>query len=174
MVRMTIRPIRLLGDPVLNSEAAPVAPDRFDDKLRRLVDDMLDTMDDAGGVGLAANQVGVLQRVFVYDTSMVEGGLRGHVINPTWVAVGDQRQLGNEGCLSVPDLAFDVERHQTVLMQGRDVNNRPISLLAYGLLARCIQHEADHLDGVMYLSKLDVEQYKQAMSEVRTSDWFNS
>ncbi|MDR7329409.1 peptide deformylase [Corynebacterium guangdongense] len=171
---MTIRPIRLLGDPVLNSVASPVALDRFDDKLRRLVDDMLDTMDDAGGVGLAANQVGVLQRVFVYDTSMVEGGLRGHVINPTWVAVGDQRQLGNEGCLSVPDLSFDVERHQTVLMQGRDVANRPVSMLASGLLARCIQHEADHLDGVMYLSKLDVEQYKQAMSEVRASDWFNS
>lgn len=171
---MTIRPIRLLGDPVLTSVAAPVTPDRFDDKLCRLVDDMLDTMDDADGVGLAANQVGVLQRVFVFDTSMVEGGLRGHVINPTWVAVGDQMQYGNEGCLSVPDLSFDVERHQTVLLRGRDVGNRPVTLLASGLLARCIQHEADHLDGVMYLSRLDVEQYKQAMAQVRAADWFTS
>lgn len=174
MVRMTIRPIRLFGDPVLTSAAAPVAPDRFDDKLRRLVGDMLDTMDDAGGVGLAANQVGVLQRVFVFDTSMTQNGLRGHVINPTWVAVGEEMQYGNEGCLSVPDLDFDVERHETVLMQGRDVDNRPVSVLASGLLSRCIQHEADHLDGVMYLSRLDVEQHKQAMSEVRSSDWFNS
>ncbi len=171
---MTIRPIRLLGDPVLKSVASPVAPDRFDDNLRRLVEDMFDTMDDAGGVGLAANQVGVLQRVFVYDTSMVESGLRGHVINPTWVAVGEQMQYGNEGCLSVPDLSFDVERHQTVVMRGHDVEGRPVSVLASGLLARCIQHESDHLDGVMYLSRLDVEQHKQAMAEVRASDWFNA
>lgn len=171
---MTIRPIRLFGDPVLKSVASPVAPERFDDKLRKLVEDMLETMDAAGGVGLAANQVGVLQRVFVYDTTHTESGLRGHVVNPTWVAVGDEMQYGNEGCLSVPDLVFDVERHQTVLLTGRDVENRPVAVEASGLLARCIQHEADHLDGVMYLSRLDMEQHKQAMAEVRASEWFNN
>lgn len=169
---MTIRPIRLYGDPVLASTASPVT--EFDSSLEQLVVDMLDTMDDAGGVGLAANQVGVLQRVFVFDTSAVENGLRGHIINPVWQPVGSDMQYGNEGCLSIPDLDFELERYNTVCLRGYDVGGRKISLVASGLLSRCIQHEADHLDGVMYVTKLDVEQRKKAMAQIRNAEWFQA
>lgn len=168
---MTIREIRLFGDPVLTSQAEEVK--EFDAKLEKLVADMLETMDAAGGVGLAANQIGVLKRVFVFDCSHVEDGLRGHIINPVWEAIGEETQTGPEGCLSIPDITEDTTRWQTVRVTGKDMEGNPISMVASGLMARCIQHETDHLDGILFLKRLDKDSRKQAMSHIRQSEWFN-
>lgn len=168
---MTIREIRLFGDPVLTSQAEEVKD--FDAKLEKLVADMLETMDAAGGVGLAANQIGVLKRVFVFDCSHVEDGLRGHIINPVWEAIGEETQTGPEGCLSIPDITEDTTRWQTVRVTGKDMEGNRISMVASGLMARCIQHETDHLDGILFLKRLDKDSRKQAMSHIRQSEWFN-
>ncbi|MGD7001209.1 peptide deformylase [Corynebacterium halotolerans] len=169
---MTIRDVRIFGDPVLTTPAEKVT--EFDESLAILVQDMLHTMDAHDGVGLAANQVGVTRRVFVYDCSHVEGGQRGHIINPVWTPVGEQTQTGKEGCLSIPDVSVPATRYNTVQLSGRDLNGNPVSLLASGLMARCIQHETDHLDGVLFLKRLDPETRKSAMREIRNSTWFNS
>ncbi|AEX46529.1 peptide deformylase [Corynebacterium diphtheriae] len=168
---MAIRDIRLFGDPVLTTKSSDV--EVFDSSIRNLVNDMLETMDAAGGVGLAANQVGVTKRVFVYDCSHIEDGLRGHIINPVWEPIGEDIQIGPEGCLSIPDVQEETERWMTVSVSGRDVDGNPISLVASGLMARCIQHETDHLDGVLFLRKLDKVHRKDAMAQIRKSEWFN-
>lgn len=167
---MSIRPIRIFGDPVLLSRAEEVTT--FDDSLAQLVQDMLDTMDDAGGVGLAANQIGILKRVFVFDCSHTNGGLRGHIINPVWEAIGEETQTGREGCLSIPGISKETERYLQVKVSGQDKEGKPISMVASGLMARCIQHESDHLDGVLFLKHLTPEKRKEAMREIRESDWF--
>lgn len=169
---MTIRDIRMFGDPVLTTRSEEIT--EFDDSLRGLVEDMLETMDDAGGVGLAANQIGLTRRIFVYDCSHIEDGLRGHIINPVWEAIGDKTQIGTEGCLSIPDISVDTERFETVRVSGRDVDGNHIAMVASGLMSRCIQHETDHLDGVLFLKRLSPERRKEAMATIRTSDWFNS
>lgn len=168
---MTIRPIRLFGDPVLSSPAKEVSAFGTD-SLRSLVGDMFATMDDAGGVGLAANQIGRLDRVFVYDTTHQPSGMRGHLINPVWRPLGDVRRSGPEGCLSIPGISADTPRHATVAVRGFDVDGRRVSLVASGLLARCVQHESDHLDGVLFLYRLSPEARKDAMAAVRSSAWF--
>ncbi|OFT58511.1 peptide deformylase [Corynebacterium sp. HMSC05H05] len=162
---MAIRDIRLFGDPVLNTAAAEVAV--FDAALERLVADMLETMDHAGGVGLAANQIGLARRIFVFDCQ----GMRGHIINPVWEPLGEEMQTGVEGCLSVPDVRGEVTRHKTVVARGQDCFGRPLTLRGTGLLARCIQHEADHLDGVMFMRRMAPEQRKEAMAAIRAADW---
>lgn len=167
---MTVRAVRLFGDPVLTTRAEEVT--EFDDKLKTLIADMMDTMDDEGGVGLAANQVGVLRRVFVFDCSHVEGGSRGHIVNPVWEAVGEETQTGAEGCLSIPGIQKDTTRYQTVTVSGVDSDGRPISIQASGLMARCIQHETDHLDGVLFLKRLEPVLRKEAMAEIRSAGWF--
>lgn len=163
---MTIRPIRIFGDPILNTQASHI--ELFDAALIRLVHDMLETMDDAGGVGLAANQIGLAKQVFVYDCD----GMRGALINPEWEPVDDMIQIGPEGCLSIPDLQADVARHETVVARGANEFGRPVALRASGLLARCIQHETDHLDGVLFLRRLDPEVRKEAMQMIRGMDWY--
>lgn len=170
---MTIRPIRLFGDPVLTSRASEVT-EFGTDALRTQVADMLETMDAAGGVGLAANQIGQLNRVFVFDTTHEPSGLRGHLINPVWRELGETEQCGPEGCLSIPDIAADTVRYETVVVSGRTVDGHPISLVASGLLSRCIQHESDHLDGVLFLSRLDADTKKLAMAEIRAAEWFQA
>ncbi len=162
---MALRDIRLFGDPVLNSVADPVAV--FDSALERLVRDMLETMDHAGGVGLAANQIGLARRVFVFDCQ----GMRGHIVNPVWEPLGEGLQTGMEGCLSVPGVRGEVTRHNAVVARGQDCFGRPLALCGTGLLARCIQHEADHLDGVMFMRRMDPEQRKEAMAAIRAADW---
>ena len=169
---MTIRDVRLFGDPVLNTRADEVT--EFDESLKTLVADMLETMDHHDGVGLAANQVGITRRVFVFDCSHETPGSRGHIINPVWEAIGEDTQVGAEGCLSIPNVIKDTERHNAVRVTGVDVEGNPVELEASGLLARCIQHETDHLDGVLFLKRLSPELRKEAMSEIRQSDWFNS
>lgn len=169
---MTIRDVRLFGDPVLTTRAEEVT--EIDGSVETLVEDMLETMDANDGVGLAANQVGVTRRVFVYDCTHVEGGQRGHIINPVWEPVGDQTQTGPEGCLSIPNITQDTTRFNTVQVTGHNLAGNPVSLVASGLMARCIQHETDHLDGVLFLKRLSPERRKEAMREIRSSDWFNS
>lgn len=167
---MTIREIRLFGDPVLKSRATEVTD--FDDGLAALIDDLFDTMDAAEGVGLAANQIGILKRVFVFDCLDDGQGFRGHIINPVWSPAGQSFSVASEGCLSIPDVRAEVSRYESVEVSGQDKHGEPMSFTASGLLARCVQHETDHLDGVMFLQRLDPAERKAAMRIVRASDWF--
>ena len=169
---MTVREVRLYGDPVLSTRAEEIT--EFGPSLERLAQDMLETMEDAGGVGLAANQIGVTKRIFVFDCSHYQHGLRGAIINPAWEAVGQETQLGPEGCLSIPGISQPTERFSTVRLRGFDPHGRPISMLASGLMARCIQHETDHLDGILFLQRLSDELRKDSMKTIRQSEWFNT
>ena len=163
---MTIQPVRLFGDPVLRARADEV--ESFDAELAQLVTDLTDTMHASNGVGMAAPQIGGGLRVFVYDT----GDAAGHVVNPVFEVVGADEQTGPEGCLSIPGLRYDVTRAQRVVARGSDSNGEPVTFEAADLLARCIQHETDHLDGVLYLQRLEPAARKQAMRAVRESEWF--
>ncbi|MHB2251568.1 peptide deformylase [Corynebacterium aurimucosum] len=169
---MTVREVCLYGDPVLTTRAEEIT--EFGPSLERLAQDMLETMETAGGVGLAANQIGVTKRIFVFDCSHYQHGLRGAVINPVWEAVGQDMQLGAEGCLSIPGISQPTERFSTVRLRGFDPHGRPISMLASGLMARCIQHETDHLDGILFLQRLSDELRKDSMKTIRQSEWFNT
>lgn len=165
---MTVQPVRLFGDPILRSRAGEVTA--FDAELRRLVDDLTDTMHDDGGVGMAAPQIGVGLRVFVYDT----GDAAGHLVNPSYAIVGEEEQVGPEGCLSIPGVRYDVRRALRLRATGVDVTGAPVEFEADGLLARCVQHETDHLDGVLFLDRLDPASRKEAMRTIRESDWFTA
>lgn len=169
---MSLRELRIYGDPVLGSRAEKIS--RFDAGLRALASDMLETMDKAGGVGLAANQVGILKRIFVYDCSHTQSGLRGALVNPVWTPVGEQQQTGPEGCLSIPGISAETTRFNQVFVTGQDIEGRPVSMVASGLMARCIQHETDHLDGVLFLQRLEAPVRKEAMRAIRESEWFNA
>ncbi|PPK63891.1 peptide deformylase [Actinokineospora auranticolor] len=164
---MTVQPIRLFGDPVLRTPAAPVVD--FDKELRNLVRDLWDTMRDQGGAGLAAPQLGVGLRVFTYACDGVEG----HLVNPVWTAVDDEVQDGQEGCLSIPGFYWDCRRHRNVVARGFNEHGEPVEIEGSDLLARCLQHETDHLDGVLFLDRLDDDTRKQAMREIRQSEWFD-
>jgi peptide deformylase len=160
-----VQPIRLFGDPVLSTPADPVTT--FDKELRVLVKDLTETMLDAPGVGLAAPQIGVSLRVFTYD---VDEEL-GHIVNPVIKVVGDEEQDGDEGCLSFPGLTYPTVRKQQVVATGLNMHGEPITVDGSDLLARCIQHEVDHLDGVLFIDRLDVEQRKMAMKAIREAEW---
>jgi peptide deformylase len=164
-VRVAVKPIRLFGDPVLTTPAAPV--ETFDKELRKLVKDLTDTMLEAPGAGLAAPQLGVGLRVFTYDVDDVIG----HLINPV-LDLSDEEQEGDEGCLSVPNLAFNTKRSLRVVAKGMDMHGEPVVIEGSELLARCIQHETDHLDGIMFIDRLDTETRKEAMRAIREADWF--
>lgn len=164
---MTIQPVRLFGDPILRSRADEVTA--FGPELAQLVTDLTETMHDDGGVGMAAPQIGVGLRVFVYDT----GDAAGHVVNPVVEPIGDEEQVGPEGCLSIPGVRHDVARALRVRVSGVDVTGAPVAFEATELLSRCAQHETDHLDGVLFLDRLDPAVRKAAMRTVRESDWFS-
>ncbi|HEY0637171.1 MAG TPA: peptide deformylase [Pseudonocardiaceae bacterium] len=164
---MTVQPVRFFGDPVLRTRAAEVVD--FDRELRRLVTDLMDTMTVKGGAGLAAPQIGVGLRVFTYRCDGVEG----HLVNPTFEVIGDERQLGDEGCLSIPGLSWDCERHRHVVARGLDMHGEPVEIVGSDLLARCVQHEVDHLDGVLFVDRLDEETRRRAMREIRAAPWFD-
>ena len=166
---MTVLNMRYFGDPVLKTVADPVKPEQIQDAgTRRLVEDMLETMDHYGGVGLAANQIGITRRIFVFDCD----GDRGHVINPTWEAVGEETQTGGEGCLSIPDVHGDVTRAQRVRLRGVTVDGEQVDREVTDLMARCVQHETDHLDGVLFIQHLSADQRREAMKQIRESEWF--
>lgn len=151
---MAVRPVRLYGDPVLRQKAQPVAG--VDDTVRELIADMRETMAAYSGVGLAANQVGVLQRVLVVDVPLdEERRARVALVNP----VLDQRagsETAEEGCLSIPGLYEDVRRAARVRVRALDEQGRPLELVAEGYLARAIQHEVDHLDGILFVDRLSL------------------
>jgi peptide deformylase len=162
---LAIQPIRLFGDPVLRSPATPVVD--FDKELRRLVEDLTDTMRDAPGAGLAAPQIGVGLRVFTW---YVDGEL-GHLVNPS-LDLSEDIQDGPEGCLSIPELTFDCRRAMSVVAKGFNMHGEPVSIEGSELLARAIQHETDHLDGILFIDRLDREARKQAMRAIREAEWF--
>jgi peptide deformylase len=164
---MTIQLIRLFGDPVLTVPAVPVVD--FDKELRILVRDLTETMLDAPGAGLAAPQIGVGLRVFTYWVDDVVG----HLINPT-LDLSEEIQDGPEGCLSVPDLTFDTKRAMRVVAKGMNMHGEPVVIEGSELLARAIQHETDHLDGILFIDRLDAEGRKEAMKAIRATDWFGA
>ncbi|MFO7252213.1 MAG: peptide deformylase [Actinomycetes bacterium] len=158
-----MREIRRIGDPVLRSPAEPVT--EFDRELRRLVDEMMRVMYAADGVGLAGPQIGVSLRLFVYDIN----GRRGHVINPE-LTVDDPTEITeDEGCLSVPSketgtpLYAPTPRAAGVTVTGVDRLGRPLRIKARGYLARCFQHETDHLDGVLYVDRLPKQERRRIL-----------
>jgi peptide deformylase len=160
---VAILPIRTFGDPVLRERAREV--DEVTDIHRRLVADMFETMREAPGVGLAGPQVGVLERVFVYEVE----GRHGALFNPVIVSRSEETVTGEEGCLSIPGLAYDVERHASVTVEGLDEEGRPVSIDAGDddFLSRVFQHEIDHLDGVLFLDRLPDDSRKKAMRTLR-------
>ena len=162
---MSVQPIRLFGDPVLRTPATPVVD--FDKELRRLVQDLTDTMLDAPGAGLAAPQIGVGLRVFTWN---VEGEV-GHLVNPS-LDLSEEIQDGEEGCLSIPGLTFDCRRALSVVAKGFDMYGEPVVIEGSELLARAIQHETDHLDGILFVDRLDRETRKAAMKAIREAEWF--
>ena len=147
---MAVQPIRLFGDPVLRQRAIEV--DDFDKEIRQLVTDLTDTMLAAPGAGLAAPQIGVGLRVFLQ--------------------LSDETQDGAEGCLSLPDVTYDCLRALSVVATGFDMYGEPQRIEASELLARALQHETDHLDGILFIDKLDTVARKAAMKEIRESEWF--
>ena len=153
--------MRTFGDPVLKTRAAPV--EDFDESLERLAEDMLATMREQEGVGLAANQVGRLKRILVAAMEDDEYVL----VNPVIEVVSDTTETGPEGCLSIPGIQVEVERPTGITISGRDASGEPIRIEAEGLLARIFQHEVDHLDGVTILERTDRESRKAAMRELR-------
>jgi peptide deformylase len=164
---VAIQPIRLFGDPVLRTPADPVVD--FDKELRRLVSDLTDTMLDAPGAGLAAPQIGVGLRVFTW---YVDGEL-GHLVNPG-LDLSEETQDGPEGCLSLPDITVDCRRALRVVAKGWNMHGEPVTIEGSELLARAIQHETDHLDGVLFIDRLDREARKAAMRMIRESEWFGA
>jgi peptide deformylase len=162
---MTVQPIRHFGDPVLVTPAQLVVD--FDKELRKLVKDLTETMLEAPGAGLAAPQIGVPLRVFVWD---VDEAL-GHLINPT-LELSSEQQDGDEGCLSFPDLVYPTPRAFRAVAKGFTMHGEPIVVEGTELLARALQHETDHLDGVLFIDRLSDENRKLAMKEIRDSEWF--
>jgi peptide deformylase len=162
---VSVKPIRLFGDPILRTPAEPVVD--FDKELRTLVHDLTETMIDAPGVGLAAPQIGVGLRVFTY---YVDDEL-GHLVNPQ-LELSAEVQDGPEGCLSIPELTFDCLRAHRVVAHGRNMYGEPVTIEGSDLLARCIQHESDHLDGVLFVDRLDKEAKRAAMRAIREAEWY--
>lgn len=166
MFGVTVRPIRLLGDPVLRSKADEVTS--FDAELRRLITDLMDTTLGAPGrAAVAAPQIGVPARAYAYA---LEGQL-GHVVNPVLEVVGDATHSDEEGCLSLPGLNFPTPRAMHVIVRGVNQHGEPIRLDTSGYLARAMQHETDHLDGVLYVDRLTGATRREALRAVRTAPW---
>jgi peptide deformylase len=165
--RVTVQPIRLFGDPVLRTPAEPVVD--FDAELRRLVADLTETMQDENGAGLAAPQLGVGLRVFTFDVDDVVG----HLVNPVLEFPDEEEQDGPEGCLSIPGLYFDTKRRMNAVAKGFNEYGDPVQLVGTGLMARCVQHETDHLDGVLFLDRLDPAARKEAMKAIREAEWYS-
>ena len=162
---MAIQPIRLFGDPVLVTPASEVVD--FDKELRQLVADLTQTMQAAPGAGLAAPQIGVPLRVFVWDIN----DELGHLINPS-LDLSSEMQDGEEGCLSFPDLVYETPRALRAVAKGFNMHGEPIVVEGTELLARCLQHETDHLNGVLFIDRLPAELRKEAMKEIRQAEWF--
>ncbi|WP_250506250.1 peptide deformylase [Bowdeniella massiliensis] len=159
---MAYRDIRIVGDPVLRTVCDPITT--IDDGVKALVEDLLQTVDDDGRAGLAANQIGVSLRAFSWN---IEGEI-GYILNPVIVEMSsDEFQDGDEGCLSVPGLWFPTERAWYARAEGTDLDGKKVVVEGEELMARCIQHECDHLDGMLYIDRLDRANRKKAMRAIR-------
>ncbi|AND16701.1 peptide deformylase [Rathayibacter tritici] len=172
---MAVLPIRIVGDPVLHSPASPVT--EFDDTLRTLVADMFETMDTAPGVGLAGPQVGIPLRLFVYDYADDDGSpRRGVAINPelfvTPTPLGEaDDDTESEGCLSFPGERFPLRRSERAILRAVDLEQKPFEIVADGWFARVFQHEFDHLDGVLYVDRLEHDYQKSVAKITRKRGW---
>ncbi len=164
---MAIRSIRHFGDPVLTTPAEMVRT--FDKELRVLVKDLTETMLDAPGAGLAAPQIGVGLRVFTWH---VDDEI-GHLINPT-LDLSDEMQEGEEGCLSFPELRYETPRAMRAVAKGFNMHGEPLIVEGTEFLARALQHEVDHLDGILFIDRMNPRQRKEAMREIRESEWFQN
>ena len=145
---MAVHPVRLFGDPVLRTPADPVTS--FDDRLARTVSDLMDTVAHEEGAGLAAPQIGLSTRVFVYTC----GGRSGHLVNPEWEPLGDETVEETEGCLSIPDHYAEVTRPAEVRLSWTGLDGRRQARDFDGLWATCVQHELDHLDGRLFIDHI--------------------
>lgn len=163
---MSVRSIRLYGDPILSSPADPIA--QIDDNIRGLVADLCDTTREPGRAGVAACQIGVGLRAFSLNVE----GVVSYVINPEIVELGGEIAEVEEGCLSVPGFFFPTPRHRYARVRGIDLDGAPIEIEGEGLMAQALQHESDHLEGIVYVRRLVGEHRKAAMSAIRGSDWF--
>jgi len=148
---VTVRTLHVLGSPVLRQRAQPVSP--ADPEIGHLVDDLFETMRAAKGVGLAANQVGVAQRVAVVDVGE-DLGPPLVLINPRILEAGEETETAEEGCLSIPDIFSDVDRAHSIVLEALDRDGQPYRMTVTGFKARAVQHEIDHLDGILFLDRL--------------------
>ena len=164
---MAIQPIRFFGDPVLTTPAAEVVD--FDKELRTLVADLTETMHDAPGAGLAAPQIGVSLRVFVWDVD----GKVGHLVNPT-LDLSDEMQDGEEGCLSFPGIYYETPRALRAVAKGFTMHGEPLIIEGTEFLARALQHETDHLNGILFVDRMTSDLRKDAMRDIRESEWFTA
>ena len=163
---MPERQIRLLGDPVLKTTSEPIGT--IDARVRGLVDDLVDSVRLPGRAGVAASQIGVNLRAFSYN---IDGEI-GYILNPVIVELAGEPELVEEGCLSVPGLWYPTKRYPFARVTGMNLDGEPVEVAGSGLMAQALQHEVDHLDGLLYLDRLDKENRRAAMKEVRESDWF--
>jgi peptide deformylase len=163
---MAVRSIRLFGDPVLRAVSLPV--ESLDDGARALVQDLLDTVALDGRAGVAAPQIGVNLRAFSYNVD----GTIGYVLNPVLEETAGDPVPTAEGCLSIPGLWHEALRHPYARVRGIDLDGAEVVLEGEGLMAQALQHETDHLDGELFLSRLPADVRRQAMREIRESDWF--
>lgn len=164
---MAVRPIRFFGDPILRSPTDPIDP--TSERARAIVEDLIDTVKLPGRAGVAANQIGVGYRVFVYN---IDGAI-GYLINPEMVEVSGGPELMTEGCLSVPDFSFPRLRYPRASARGFQLDGSRVEVSGEGLLAQALQHELDHLDGVLYIEGLEPEIKKDALRQIRDSEWFH-
>lgn len=159
---MAFREIRVIGDPILRTPCEPVG--EIDEHIKQLVEDLLETVDADGRAGLAANQIGVGLRAFSWN---IDGEVD-YILNPRLVEVSkDEYQDGDEGCLSVPGLFFPCQRAWYARAEGIDLDGKPVVVEGEELMGRCIQHECDHLDGKIYIDRLDRKNRKEAMRAIR-------
>ncbi|MEP6924650.1 MAG: peptide deformylase [Pyrinomonadaceae bacterium] len=170
---MALRRIVLYPEPVLHTVGKPVT--EFDASLKKLVEDMFETMYDAGGVGLAAPQVGISERVFVMDCSAREASSpKVALINPEIFAV-EGEQLGEEGCLSFPGIFQKIKRNQRAIVRGQDIEGNDIEIDGVDLIARCILHETDHCDGIVFLDRMTPLKRELAKRKIKkmqkTGEW---
>jgi peptide deformylase len=165
---MTIRRIRTFGDPILRRKADAI--DTFDGAVERLVADLTDTLVESNGSGLAAPQIGVGLRAFVFvapgERSREVTAIR-HIVNPVLVEQDEELIDDEEGCLSIPGLAYDLPRPRRIVATGWDIHGEPLRIEGTERLARCLAHETDHLDGILFVDRLDPERRKQAMRDIR-------
>jgi len=158
---MAMREIRTVGDPVLRTPCDPITT--VDDRVRSLVADLLETVDYEGRAGLAANQIGVSLRAFSWNIDDEVG----YVLNPVIVEVSEDYQDDDEGCLSVPGLWYPTQRAWYARVEGIDLDGKPVVVEGTELMARCLQHEVDHLDGHLYIDRLERSVRKKAMRAIR-------